>query len=244
MPAPGTAAPDWASDVNHSAPGETWDGLATKVAPSSGQIAAGFQPEQEPPGEWLNYLFNNYGDWIRYLSGFFDGSSDEFEYPTVRVRTIHLVPSDASNYGSSDWGFIAGGRDAILSAANGANLIYSLAGIVPSGAEITDVDVMVRPGAARASASRVEVELIRSTPDWGTPGIPTQSSPTGGYGEDDGTTSDQVIALTVSGIGDAEDHESRALFLRVRSGVDGGAHNPDRVYAIRIVFRDPGPRNF
>ena len=40
---------------------------ANRSAPSVGEVAAGYQPDQIPPCEEHNYLFGTTGDWIRWL---------------------------------------------------------------------------------------------------------------------------------------------------------------------------------
>lgn len=49
---------DWATDANYPAGAATWSGTATKVAPSAGVQADGFAPEDQPPAQWINWLFN------------------------------------------------------------------------------------------------------------------------------------------------------------------------------------------
>jgi hypothetical protein len=49
---------DWATDANYPAGSETWSGTSTKVAPSAGVQADGFAPEDQPPAQWINWLFN------------------------------------------------------------------------------------------------------------------------------------------------------------------------------------------
>lgn len=47
---------NWASDTNYPAGSDPWSATATKVAPSAGQIAAGFAPTDKPPAQWFNYI--------------------------------------------------------------------------------------------------------------------------------------------------------------------------------------------
>ena len=49
---------DWATDTNYPAGSETWSATPVKVAPSSGAQADGFTPEDRPPAQWVNWLFN------------------------------------------------------------------------------------------------------------------------------------------------------------------------------------------
>ena len=49
---------DWATDTNYPAGSETWSATPTKVAPSAGVQADGFAPTDQPPAQWINWLFN------------------------------------------------------------------------------------------------------------------------------------------------------------------------------------------
>lgn len=49
---------DWATDTNYPAGSATWSATPTKVAPSAGVQADGFTPEDQPPAQWINWLFN------------------------------------------------------------------------------------------------------------------------------------------------------------------------------------------
>lgn len=245
MPAPTDPAPDvWASDATFSATGKDWDGEDTKVAPSSGRVAEGFEPEENPPAEHFNWWMNRIGQWVKWLSGlagYIDQDNAEFTYPVVTLRTVHILPTAGVSPDGS-WGIYSSDRGVAESGDDAEYLLFDLAQYLPSGAEITDLDVMVKPGAVRTGIQRMIVSLVRSTPDWGTPGLPTDAALASAG--DDGTIDDQVIALSVPGTANPEAHSVRALRLAVKSGDDGGAHAADRVYAIRVVFRDPGPRNY
>jgi len=49
---------DWATDTNYPAGSATWSATPTKVAPSAGVQADGYTPEDQPPAQWINWLFN------------------------------------------------------------------------------------------------------------------------------------------------------------------------------------------
>jgi hypothetical protein len=56
--------PEWATTANLSDPGEDWDGTPTRVEPSSGEKAAGFNPNDPVSAQLLNYLIGNGFDWF------------------------------------------------------------------------------------------------------------------------------------------------------------------------------------
>lgn len=62
--------PTWATNDTFVSPSDSWDGDPTKVAPSAGRQAEGFEPTQQPPAEFFNWLYNRLGGWIAYLSEF------------------------------------------------------------------------------------------------------------------------------------------------------------------------------
>lgn len=66
MAAPGTFS--WATDANYTAPGQTWDGTPTKVAPSVGQQTDGSAPKDKLSAQILNYLLNLLGAWTAYIA--------------------------------------------------------------------------------------------------------------------------------------------------------------------------------
>jgi hypothetical protein len=66
--------PEWATTANLSDPGEDWDGTPTRVEPSSGEKAAGFNPNDPVSAQLLNYLIGNLCDWVNKDSSFGDGS--------------------------------------------------------------------------------------------------------------------------------------------------------------------------
>jgi len=58
---------DWASNANHPAGANPWNGQPTKVEPAAGRIAGGFEPETAAAPEHVNWLLNNNAqnlDWL------------------------------------------------------------------------------------------------------------------------------------------------------------------------------------
>lgn len=72
--------PTWATNDTFNSVGDPWDTDPTKVEPSAGRKAEGWEPTQVPPAEFFNWMMNSYGLWITYLSEFlawnwFDGTT-------------------------------------------------------------------------------------------------------------------------------------------------------------------------
>lgn len=57
----------FSSDTNYPAGADPWNGTPTKVDPGAGSTAAGWEPEDLPPAQWLNYILNNLGQWAEHL---------------------------------------------------------------------------------------------------------------------------------------------------------------------------------
>lgn len=67
MTRPSIPMPDWASMYQFVDPDQPWHGGQSKLDPPSGYIAQGFMPSYPVPAEYVNYLHNVAGQWVRYL---------------------------------------------------------------------------------------------------------------------------------------------------------------------------------
>jgi hypothetical protein len=116
-------APTWASDATWNSPGDPWDGLPTKTAPSAGIISQGYIPNEQPPPDrenwWKNTLklFGTYQDTFEvqnWLEGVGSGNS------VNATEAIRVCEVDGFN--QLVGGHWTGGRRTFV--ANG-DLIYS-----------------------------------------------------------------------------------------------------------------------
>lgn len=85
----------WSSDVNFPAGADSWNATPTKVDPGAAQVAAGHEPEDMPPAQWLNWLLNNHGQWLEYVK----------DTPTLApFSNFRFVdPSDVSSSNVVSW---------------------------------------------------------------------------------------------------------------------------------------------
>ncbi len=165
--------------------------------------------------------------------------SDEWTYPAPKERTLVLGASEFSVI-SGTWGglpMIYSGR------SNGADIAMQISGL-PSGAEITKVEFMIRPGASRATVgNRVTCDIAVYDPyDFSTldtPAVPTYSD----SATDDGTSNVQVVTIAPDSPIAIDREAGSRVYLYVSAGSDAGT-NFDAVYAVRLSYNDPGPRNF
>lgn len=109
---------------------------------------------------------------------------------------------------------------------------------LPIGAVVTAVRAVVAPGAARAPASRVSLDVQEQAMNWAAAGAPT-STVHGTADEDNGGTSIQF--LDVTGLSVAKT-ASNTILVRIKAGASGSPPN-DGFYGVRVTFLDPGPRN-
>lgn len=66
MPKP-SVSPTWSTDATFVAPGESFDATVTKVEPTSGKKAEGWEPKEKPAAQYLNYWMNLVYLWIEWL---------------------------------------------------------------------------------------------------------------------------------------------------------------------------------
>lgn len=133
-----------------------------------------------------------------------------------------------------------------------ARLAFSLNAFLPHGAVISEIHAIVAPGAARAPGNRMALFYFKGTKaDVAANAIPTYSGPledaeAAGIEEDAGTTAWQQISITglsetlsnlLSGTAVSD------ITVMVLAGDDAGT-NSDDIYGIRVVYTDPGPRNY
>lgn len=88
---------DWATDTNYPAGSETWSATPVKVAPSSGAQADGFTPEDQPPAQWINWLFNGIvtsGQTLEALVG--DGTLQQAFDNSVVATVATITPGTDS----------------------------------------------------------------------------------------------------------------------------------------------------
>lgn len=99
------------------------------------------------------------------------------------------------------------------------------------------VDVLLKPGAARAtSTNRMRVLITHVEPNFSTPAVPSEVDETTADTRDDGTANTQVVtasAGTVSNI-----RPGKQLFVKIIAGNDAGT-NLDAIYGIRVNYDTP-----
>lgn len=129
-----TDIPEWSTDANFPAGTDPWSGTPTTVEPSSGQKAAGWNPSQRPPAQYLNWWQNLVYQWVAWLDSIFDSDGDLYH----DTKTLVISPSSGQATTGSDTSWT-------LSAATG-NVSWTGGGTswlvpinLPVGKRITEI---------------------------------------------------------------------------------------------------------
>lgn len=244
MARPSVEALLWASTTNHPAGAGAWNGQPTKVLPSGGQIAAGFNPGFKFPSEWLNYVLANDADWIRYLddeqleirSRIVD---DEWTYPTPKAREVWYGLGSSQNYwNNTGWSFSFSSNTLYrFSAAPGVGERFVIYIDPPPGSVITGYKVRWKPGVTgRTGSNRM------STVMYGPTG--TLLSPAGAPSQDTGVNTLYNHAIDMSGAPHTVDRTTPGSGYQILiQGGTGGASVSDEVWGYALLFNDTGPKN-
>lgn len=172
MPEPSTGPYEWASNPNHAAGPNPWNGQPTKVTPSAGQIQAGFVPNTPFPSEIANKLFNNIGEWLNWLKtlpadltavaarvtaleAFQLGTrivSDWWTYPTAKSTTI-WIPTSAYQHRGAGTMVTPVGDDDYVETYSGAVAGLNLTPYLTNRMRVIGVGAVVVPRVAEPTSS-------------------------------------------------------------------------------------------
>lgn len=234
--------PTFSSTATYTAPGEPWDGDATKVDPGAPIRALGFEPDLLPAA-WLNFVLNLFGSWLNWFRSWHRSSDEEFIYPTTKTRVRAMTAAEAApsgaGDGSSDWLFThSGGAPLLLPVVDAAYAVVPID--VPSGCTITGVDIIVRSNGARSTPNGWIVSVYEQVESWVDPGGMTATLR--GAAVEGGLSSGfDVITVTGLGAGFLLSAGSHAHVLV--KGPTGSLGANDYLVAARVSFTDGGPRN-
>lgn len=158
------------------------------------------------------------------------------------AASVYLDPRSAGQ--SGDW--LPVGVGSIQSQSNNASLWFDLAAYLPNGARITNIQVLIDEGAARASGSRAALRLAQKSIDWASVTPPISEAELG-YSESAGGSGVHYIVIAAGNAGPSWspvtiDKSQGNYSLRIQAGSDGGAHAPDTVHGIRVLYEAPEAR--
>ncbi len=111
---------------------------------------------------------------------------------------------------------------------------------LPSGAVLKEVHVAVKPGFARGAGDAMLLKVFRQAWSAFPAGDPTATQ-LGSDDEDDGSNGRQWMAVT--GLSETVDRDANSITVQLQAGNDAGTGGRnDRLYALKLVFTNPGPR--
>lgn len=230
MPTRPTNFPTWATGAT---------GIAATVEPNGTEKANGWAVAQRPPAQYFNWFWNRVGQWLNYAH----------ESRQALIPITSWMPQLGTDGGAApDWASyrgVGGGATVVTawgSEADAGRLIISLGSIVEYGAPITRIDVIVKPGQARAGGNKMKLELWEEQPDFVTPAISTKINPSGNAGiptvSDDGTTNVQLLSMiagSTANFANIKVDLTKDLILGVSAGNNGLTFS-DSVLAARITW--------
>lgn len=236
---PGTT-PSWGTDANYPAGTDPWSSTPTRVAPTSGEQAAGYAPKDEPPAQWLNWLWGFAADWIAYFAAIID-SNEEHTYQTAKSRTIYVGVNGGEG---TEAGWAYGVDRYLVGSGDSDSVFLDIGKYLPSGAILKEVHALIKPGTARSSGGsplhRMSMLVHKLT------GYSTFVASDIGYTQlgstqtDDGTANRQLLSAT--GLTEVIGRSTTVYQVEVAAG-DTASSNNDRFHGLKLVFDDPGPRN-
>lgn len=226
---------EWAGATNNYPAGsDPWQGTPIERVPTGPEASAGYTPDLEPPAQWFNHLWGRGNRYLRYLAGFFDRVNDEFTYPVTKNRILYFSPIGGHDF-TGEWVALSD----LSAESNGANAIltFPLRPMVPEGAIIRSVAAWVQPASVRPSVGdRTELILFRRTVNNANGSITTADIVSN---TDNGTTNLQEISMQGLSHVVTSNEELAVVYESGATGASG-----DLIRQLRVVFEDPGPRNF
>ena len=153
-------------------------------------------------------------------------------------RSIY-IPATAFNWQNATITVVD--NQSVTVATNFGRGVLALANEIPSGAVITDIETLAKPGFARGVGDRVKLEFTQTIHTWASPAVGTPSTSSG---QDDGTTALQVLGLTGQTI-TVSSADRRQNAIALVAGIDAATGGREDVFhGVRITFTDPGPRSY
>jgi hypothetical protein len=155
--------------------------------------------------------------------------------PVSRTKTIPLSTGLTEHFVANSWSFGATRWESIVDLDGSLTFLFRL----PDGATLTEIKIHISAGnndTARFkwTLDHVETQFDTASLNINTNQFSLQEAPAAGIQ----TLTENSFSAPVF------DGETDYFMVRCRSGDDSVAHLNDFVYGMRVVFTDPGPRNF
>lgn len=162
-----------------------------------------------------------------------------FKYIAAQTRLTPVPLQSAVTIGT--WSRASNPTTTVLLRAADDSIYASfpISSFLRDGQVVTDVKIIVNPGAARTSTDRVRLLLCSVDPNFSSAAVPTPVIIADEY--DDTTTNLQIISLATSlGAGHTVDRlgtNGREYFVAIKSGVDASGFNDD-FYGLELTITD------
>jgi hypothetical protein len=176
-----------------------------------------------------------------------------YENAVTRRYLVSLADGLAMGGASPGWGYgmIFTDGPLWLSLANSGTVVFPLNSYLREGMIITDVRVMVTPGAARAGTNRLNVSLCYTAVDFNSPyNNPIAQTVLASVYDDASLLQQRISLASALGAGHTVVRDNglgsldcRDYHLMITAGNTAGTAL-DAIYGIQLVVSDPGPRNF
>lgn len=127
---PTPLATPFSDNANYPAGAHPWNGTATKVAMSAGEIAAGYEPTARPPAQKFDWLLNWITNAILYLLGVTNGGEKPVQLlgNGVNVNVTSVLVSSTG----AGWSYTSACVDLPVGARILAyRAVYSASGVQP-----------------------------------------------------------------------------------------------------------------
>jgi hypothetical protein len=127
-----------------------------------------------------------------------------------------------------------GEAGAMLCSTNDGTFTVPISDLVPEGATLTTIDLLMLPGTTRATVGeRTSYELVEQVRAFGTPGTGTRTSI--GTVTDAGTNVLQTVPVMSGGAVASAKASGKLIFLVITAGDNAGASN-DTFYAMKLAW--------
>jgi len=209
---------DWATDTNYPAGSATWSATPTKVAPSAGVQADGFAPEDQPPAQWINWLFNgiitagqaletSLGDGT--IQWAFDNSVAEAD---LTIPTVQSALVAAPTTGAVSLLALSGGLwTPVVSAVSGSDIVTGdITNTSGYSARIGNLALFAFRFTLNTTGFDTSPRDITFTPPFGTP-----NAPSAGVARAENLTANRFVNILLLG-------SVNGICIRVSPGSDVG----------------------
>jgi hypothetical protein len=222
--------PEWATEATYDAPGETFDGTATKVDPGAALKAEGWKPKDQPPAQYHNWWQGKVGEWLTHLNAH-TSADDDWVYPAAKERVTLLNLANLISAGPADPVFIASGTAGAMlywQAQNAGAFHMRVPLNLPTGAVIKKVEFRWRPGTSADAIGRLtRNDFLAGQAE----NVASVTEPSGSS-----IVTSEIASINHPIVADRS--------YQIAVWCSNAVASSTRLEGIRVTWDDPGPRNY